>query len=250
MSSELATVDVERLVRGVFRDEWMAKTGIGGVLTAAGLVAILYSFSLIPITVACWALIFGYSLRCMRVKIANAESKLPDWNDLGDLFLSGLTWIALQSIIWACFSVSALLFLLFAVAFAFNMNNSGLSLAITVGSSVLFLAAMALMAAFTAYVMVHFSLQENAKAGFAYIKVAREFFKSPRQLLSGFILATSIQFLFVAVPCITIIGIFVLPSSYFVGTLVSSVVLARHWSTCNNLKYTLPLPAPADSERS
>jgi len=244
MSSELATVDIERLVRGVFRDEWMAKTGIGGVLTAAGLVAILYSFSFVPITVACWALIFGYALRCMRVKIANAEAKLPDWNDWGDLFLSGLTWIALQSIVWALFGLVASLCLLFFVAFAFNLNNAALSIALSVGSSILFLASIALMAVLSAYVMVHFSLEENARAGLAYIKVAQDLCKSPRELISGFILASSIQFLFVAIPCITIIGIFVLPSSYFVGTLISAVVLARHWSSCNNINYTLPVPPP------
>src|SRR5205823_3887761 len=88
----------------------------------------------------------------------------------------------------------------------------------------------------SAYVMVNFAIEENAKAGLAFGKVTRQFMRTPVQLLYGFLLASGIQILSLAIPCITIVGIFLVPSAYFVGMITSSIVLARHWSVCERIE--------------
>lgn len=236
MARELSKkVDVESLVRGVFRDDWMVKTGIGGVLAAGGLVAILYSFTCLPILAAFWALMVGYCLRCMRLKAANPDCKLPEWNEWGDLFLSGITWIALQTGVWlACLSIQALI-LAVCVGYAINDKSSTLSLVWCAAGCCLVSITLAVLAILSAYVMVNFAVEENVKAGLAYIKVARSLLRSPGKLICGFLLASGIQFLAVLIPSLTVIGVFLVPSAYFIGTVVSSIVLSRHWNACNEI---------------
>ncbi len=82
--------------------------------------------------------------------------------------------------------------------------------------------------------MVNFAVEENLRAGFAYIKVLKCLIKNPAQLFSGFLLAIGIQLGFVLIPCLTIIGVFLVPSSYFAGQVLSSLILARHWAVCQD----------------
>lgn len=236
MTSFSKNVDVERLVRGVFHDDWMVKTGVGGVLAAGGLVAILYSFSCLPVLAAFFALMNGYCLRCMRVKAADPDCKLPKWNEWGDLFISGITWIALQTGIWLVFGTLQAVVLAVCVGHAFNEKNSTLSLVWTGVGCGLVSISLALLTLLSAYVMVNFAIEENVKAGLAYIKVARSMLKSPDKLAAGFLLALGFQFLSVLIPCLTVIGVFLVPSTYFIGSMVSSIVLARHWCACNEIK--------------
>ncbi|MBX9688214.1 MAG: DUF4013 domain-containing protein [Candidatus Obscuribacterales bacterium] len=222
-------VDIEKIVKTLMGDEWMVKCGIGGVLAAAALVAILYSFLCLPIFVACEALMIGYCLRCMRQKAANPESKLPEWNEWGDLFASGITWIALQTGIWLFFGSIQGLILAFCCGFAFNEKSPDLSSVWTIAGCGVVSLAVAIMSALSSYTMVNFAIEENKKAAFSFIKVARAFLKYPTHLGGGFLLATGIQWLSVIIPCITLIGVFLVPSSFFVGQVLSSIILARHW---------------------
>lgn len=228
-------VDVQRLVEGVFRDEWMVKTGVGGVLSAGGLVAILYSFTCLPLLAALWAVTTGYSLRCMRLKAADCEARLPAWNDWGDLFISGITWIALQTGIWLSFIAAIALIFALCIGYAFNEKSTTLSLVWTIGGSLFVILILTLLSVLSAYVMVNFAIEENARAGLAYLKITRSLLRSPGKLLCGFLLAAGIQLCAIVIPCLTIVGIFLVPSTSFIGSLLSSIVLARHWCACNEL---------------
>ena len=228
--------DIDRLIKGLFSDDWMVKTGVGGVLSAGALVAILYSLYCLPIFAGFSALAIGYCLRCMRVKAADPEAKLPQWNDWVDLFLSGITWIALQTGIWLSGCCLLAVLLLACLNVAFMEKSSTLSLVWTLSGCTFVFMALALMSLLSAYVMVNFALEENARAGLAYGKVARCLVRSPGRLACGFLLATGIQYLAVIVPCLTVVGIFLVPSSCFAGSIVSSIVLARHWCVCTESK--------------
>lgn len=225
---------METLVRGVFRDEtWMAKIGIGGIVAAGSLVAILYNFVFLPVFAALLAVLIGYYLRCIRTKIADPAAKLPEWNEWGDLFMSGITWLALQTGAWGLVLTLNFILLVFASTFALAEKSSALSQIWTIGACVISILSCTLMAFVSSYLMVNFAVEENIKAGFAYIKVIRSIIANPLALLSGFILASGMQSLSVIVPCATIIGIFLIPSFYFIGQVLSSLILALHWSQVN-----------------
>lgn len=227
------TIDLDHLTRGFFKDEWMVKAGVGGVMAAAALLAFLYSYVCLPISVALWALMIGYCLRCIRHKAANPDCKLPDWNEWGDLFMSGVTWIALQTGVWALIGSIAFFALAYCIGLSFNEKNSALSTVwIALGVSFYFSSIFA-TALISTYTMANFAIGENAKAGLAFIKVTRSIFANPDKLLAGFLLAQGIQSLAVLLPCITVIGVFLVPSVFFIGQILSALVIARHWSACN-----------------
>ncbi|MBX9723872.1 MAG: DUF4013 domain-containing protein [Candidatus Obscuribacterales bacterium] len=227
-------VDVERLLRAVLKDEWMLKTGVGGILAATGIVAILYSFICLPLSAACVALMIGYCLRCMRVKAANPEAKLPDWNEWGDLFLSGITWIALQFGIWVFVLSLQMILMGLAVSCAYTSSSEFLTILWLVRACVTVSASLRFLFVLCAYTMVNFAIEENAKAGLAFAKVAQRLAANPGKLLLGFALAMGIQIAAVLIPCLTLVGVFLVPSAYFAGQMVSAIVLARFWCSCRD----------------
>ena len=233
------SLNIDELVKALFKEtDWMVKVGVGGVLAAAGLVAILYNYICLPIFVAFWALMIGYCLRCMRLKFADAESKLPGWDEWGDLFMSGITWIALQTAVFLVSNTIFAIILGICTGNAFNTKSELHSFLWILLSSVLVLPASAFIAVISSYTMVNFAVEENLLAGLAYIKVLKSLLKNPAHLLSGFLLALGIQLGFVLIPCLTIIGVFLVPSSYFAGQVLSSLILARHWAICQDSSQT------------
>lgn len=230
-SSKVQTINIDELLKAAVKEsDWMVKIGVGGVLAAAGLVAILYNFVCLPILAAFWALMFGYCLRCMRQKVANVESKLPAWDEWGDLFMSGITWIALQTAIFLLSSTVFALILAACTGNAFNTKSETISFLWIGLACILVLPASAFLSILSNYAMVNFAVEENLGAGLAYIKVSKRLLKNPLQLLSGYLLAIGVQLGFVVIPCITIIGVFLVPSTYFAGQVLSSLILAQHWA--------------------
>lgn len=238
MAAQLSkSVDIQYLVKNIFADrDWMVKTGIGGVIAAASLVAILYNYIFLPVCAALWAVMVGYWLRCMRHKCADVESKLPEWNEWGDLFMSGITWIAIQSVIFALTVAVSGLILVNSTGIAFLEKSTRLSFLWIVLPCMFVFVSSAILSLTSAYTMVNFAVEENAKAGLAYRKIVRRLLKFPRVLITGFLLATGIQWLSIILPCLTIIGVFLIPSSFFIGQVVASVVLARHWTATESIE--------------
>ncbi len=227
--ASIKQTDLAAVLKNVFTEDWMARAGIGGMLAAASLVALLYNWFLcLPLYVALWSVMIGYCLRCMRLKVADKNAKLPDWNDWGDLFISGITWMALQTAVWLL-SLSAQI-LLFVFCTKFALDSSNYQLWCYLGTLLLFLTS-GFLSMISSYTMVNFAVEENLKAGLAFAKSSRFLFAAPQVLIGGFLLASGIQFISIALPCITIIGIFLAPSVYFIGQIASSVVLASHWSS-------------------
>jgi hypothetical protein len=232
-------VDIKRLVSGVFVDDWMVKTGVGGMFAAAILVCVLYSlsflsFTLLPLVAAFSALTIGYCLRCMRLKATDPEAKLPPWNEWGDLFMSGITWIALQTGIWLAVYTAQAIVLTICLSYALNEKSLNLSYAWTILGCGYVSVSLFLMFLLTSYLMVNFAIEENVKAGLAYVKVVQVVLRAPVKLVAGFLLASGIQCLAIVIPCLTVVGVFLAPSACFIGSMVSSIVLARHWCACND----------------
>jgi hypothetical protein len=146
--------------------------------------------------------------------------------------MSGITWIALQTAVFLVSNTIFAIILGICTGNAFNTKSELHSFLWILLGSVLVLPTSAFIALVSSYTMVNFAVEENLLAGLAYIKVLKSLLKNPAHLLSGFLLALGIQLGFVLIPCLTIIGVFLVPSSYFAGQVLSSLVLARHWAVC------------------
>lgn len=227
----LATVSVDDAVKGLFKDrDWVNKTGIGGILAAAAVVAGLYHFACLPIVVACWALMVGYTLRVMRTNVADPKAKLPEWNEWGDLFLSGITWIAFQSIVWALMVMTTLVALSFCTMSASApLAPDWQTMLWSIGAVVLPALTCLNLGYVATYVMVHFAVEENSKAAMAYMPVMNRMARHPAHYLTGFLLAIGIQWIAVILPAVTVVGLIVMPSCYFIGQVLSAVILAAFW---------------------
>ncbi|MBX9568427.1 MAG: DUF4013 domain-containing protein [Candidatus Obscuribacterales bacterium] len=229
--SSLEDLHVDRLLRTLLSDDWIFKTGVGGMLVAGSIVAGLYSYMCIPIVVALWALIIGYSLRCMRYKMMNPDCKLPDWGDWGDLFLSGITWVALQTFLWVMIAGIAFGIMILCSAYAIGTKNPVESNIDVILGCLLIGFIYFMFSVLSAYLMVNFAQEENTGAGMAFRKVARRILAEPLKYLSAYFLAVGIQWASFIVPCITIVGVFLLPSAFFIGQAASAAVLGRAWAS-------------------
>lgn len=233
--SSLQDLDVDRLLRTLFSEDWIVKTGVGGMLTAGSIVAGLYSFMCIPIVAALWALMVGYCLRCMRYKLMNPDCKLPDWGDWGDLFLSGITWVALQSIMWIFVGAIAFGITTLCSAYSIGAKNPVESHIDVIAGCLIIGAVTLFFSLVSSYLMVNFAKEENTGAGVAFRKVFKRIAAEPQKYIGAYFLSVGIQWASVIVPCITIVGVFLLPSAYFLGQVASASVLARTWSTTPEL---------------
>lgn len=82
-------MDVGKSFTFMFEDKnWIAKIAIGGLVT-------LFSFLLIPIP-----LLVGYALRTIKNVAEGASVPLPEWDNIGDMYVKGLTAIV-GVVIWA-----------------------------------------------------------------------------------------------------------------------------------------------------
>ena len=234
VKTNLDDLNVDRLLRSLFSDDWIFKTGIGGMLVAGSIVAGLYHYMCIPIVAALWALMIGYCLRCMRYKLMNPDCKLPDWNDWVDLFLSGITWVALQTFFWIFMAAIAFGVMVLCTAYAIASKGAVESnLELVAGCSFITIIYF-IASAISAYLMVNFALEENTGAGMAVRKVIRRILDEPGKYLGAYLFSVGVQWTCVIVPCITIVGVFFLPSAFFVGQVSSAAILARAWGTTPN----------------
>lgn len=230
-TSQQRQININESLRLLFSDEnWMFKTGMGGISIASSLVVLLYTLASIPFVAACFALNTGYNLRLMRQQTVSTETKLPEWNEWGDLFISGLTWIALQTCIWLLGTFVCLAFMLFCSAQAYVQDSLWIS-SIWLGCGILASVLLTLALSFTSsFLMVHFAQEENARAGLAYLYVIKKLSKQPRRYFAIYLVSLGIQMASVLLPILSIVGIFLIPTSIFAGQLASSTLIAKTWA--------------------
>lgn len=233
MSTEplsMNSFDVEQASRSYFKDpDWMFKTGLGGIFAAGMVVLSFYHIICIPVVYALWALCTGYCLRLMRVRSRSLDLKLPDWNDWGDLFLSGITWIALQHLLWLPLIALIAYFQALVISSVFSLSDALLRL-VAITLSCLFSAATLVFFSFlSSFLMVHFACRENSSAAFAVGRVISALKQSPKRLITAYLLAQGIQWGSVLLPALTLIGLFIIPSTFFTGQILSSTLLALAW---------------------
>src|SRR5579883_899600 len=202
MSAELtktAGVDPDDAVKLYLKDpEWMFKSAVGGVMNASALVLVVLYRDMplfIPLCFCLWAVNVGFTLRTIRSKIADPSGLLPKWNEWQDLFISGMSWLAVKTF----FSITAGAFSMGCLLIALVIGSQQLpdwaftTLTVcTVCGIILFNLFVDLLLSVT---MANFAQEENMMAAFAYGKVFQRFFKRPGNFLSAWLLGLGIQWL-------------------------------------------------------
>lgn len=228
-------LDPDLAIKSFFKDpDWVLKTAVGGVWNASSLLLLFFINSypfLIPIMFTLWAINTGYLLRVIRTKLRDPKGVLPTWNDWQDLFVSGMTWLAIITGVIVIFLFMGATNLLIASILAAIKQYSQLFALYMSGSIILLLAFSLLTNLVLAATMANFAQQESSMAAFAYFKVLKRIWKRPGDFFAAWMLGLGIQALSVIIPCVTIIGIFFLPSTTFAGQLIASILLAQAWAS-------------------
>ncbi len=227
-------LDPNMAVKSFFQDsEWIHKTALGGVMNASSMVLLFLvvdSPILIPVMFSLWALNTGYILRTIRERIQVPNGRLPAWNEWQDLFVSGMSWLAvttgflifLATLIGTDLLISSFIGLL-KIPILFTVWMSGSIILLLTLSFLFHLLLLATMA--------NFAQEESMNSAFAFIKVFKRIGARPGDFFSAWMLGMGIQFLSVAAPCATIIGIFFLPSTVFAGQLINASLIAQAWKS-------------------
>lgn len=224
-------LDASGAVRALFGDpDWMFKTGVGGTINALAIVVLMLLGPLsAPAIVAMSALVIGYALRVAKARALGEVDRLPRWENWPELFISGLSWLAIQFALYFAFISVVALVAVFGVTSGAVKLYSGefITWAVT---SVLLVTIFWVFTSFLArFLMIGFAVEEKMTAGFAAGEVLRRARANPRDFICAWLLAVGIQWAAVVLPVLTVVGVFFLPSTIFVGELLAATFAAQVW---------------------
>ena len=234
MSSDLSTgLNPNEALRQIFKDPtWKLVAGLGSTVNAASLVLVSsgrFSLPLLPVAFLVWGASQGYILKVARSSIKDPAAGLPQWSGWADLMISGLTWLAVfcaQVIVF--FSVLYFSLVLGAVRNWLNaLTPEFLYWAygtLVAESLVLFLSSF-----FFPLLMANFAEKERASAAVSVKSALDRLYRKPEQFLLLWLLTTGIYSLAVLVPLITVVGIFFIPLSTFLASVLNTIMLAQVW---------------------
>lgn len=239
-----------------FQDsEWTIKTGIGGLFNALSLVILTINLAFLPISFCLWALVAGYVLsvanldineqntgdqatsefgleRKILPKTNKALPQLPEWRNWLELFVSGLTWIAVATVLLlTTMAVLPFSIILASLCNAFQGTQTGLSGALVwvIASWSLFMIAAAVMSFFASYLMINFAKGQNVTYALSFSQVTERLKNQPLPLIQAWLIYLGLILLSILLPLVTVIGVFLIPSTIFVAQVVGSHLLARAW---------------------
>lgn len=229
-AKRLGRLDCNQALNSFFQDpEWMFKTGIGGTINAVCLVMSVGSPLFLPIVFALWALVAGYILRVLRYKVLSEESKLPVWDNWLELFISGLTWLAIQ------FGLNLILLSAVTVGFIVGEGSGAIKvysptfLPWALGSTLAIALIWGLVSFLTPFLMVSFATEERIQAGFAFLEVFRRAAGNPIDFVAAWLLCIGIRWAALVLPTLTLIGVFLIPSTFFIGEIIAASISAQVW---------------------
>jgi len=233
----LVGLDPNLILKTFFGDQdWVLKSAVGGVMNASSLLLAFFLQDapiLITLIFTLWAINTGYLLRVMRLRIRDPHCKLPVWNEWPDLFVSGMSWLAITTGVMIVVAFLLATDLLIASIFA-GLKAGYLFALWTAGSIMLIIACSLLLNLLLAALMTNFAQEESTVAAFAYIRVLKRISRRPGDFFAAWMLGIGIQWLAVIVPCITVVGVFFLPSTIFASQLISASLLAQAWASAGS----------------
>jgi hypothetical protein len=237
----------------IFQDpDWPIKTGIGGFFNALSLVLLSINPAFLPISFCLWAMVNGYVLSfvstelltCAKSTKLPAESvpdnalgmkkvesvcKLPEWKNWLELMISGLTWAAAGMV----FFIGTVLIFPAGIMLSVSINTSQSNLAGATGFILvtwcLFMLIAPVISLFSSYLMVNFAQEQNIAYAFLLRPVLTRLKHRPLLLIQAWLIHLGLQFLAVLLPLLTVIGVFLIPSTLFLAQAIGGHLLARVW---------------------
>jgi hypothetical protein len=209
--------------------EWTMKAGIGGMIYAFGLVLIFLNILFFPVIICLLALIEGYLITTIQASIADANAPLPKWKGWLELLIAGLTWMAIECLLF----LASLGIVLGALVLGDIMHGDRILhpsfpfWAISVWSLVMLV--FALSSLFSALRMAFFAERQEIGAAFGFGEVLKRLVRFPAPLLQAWLLQTGLFALALLLPIATVIGVFLLPSTIFISQLFGARILAQAW---------------------
>lgn len=222
--------------------DWTFKIGVGGIFNAMSLIVLWGGVMMLPVSFCCWALTTGYVLRVLRSKSRDPQAKLPDWNEWLDLFVSGMSWLAIAY----GFVTMCVLFYLTSMTAIFTyyrelakkvpvspealeaMNTTHSEQIYWVGGATVVVIIMALfLHLFSSILKMYFAGEETMKAGFAFDKAMKLFLARPFDYIYVWLLSLGLLQLSIIVPSLTILGFFFVPSIFFAAQTMTALLYAQ-----------------------
>ncbi len=230
-------LDPNAAFRKIFKDpSWKLILGVGSSVNAATMVLLTsgrFALPLLPVAFLVWAAAQGYMLKVARTVIKEPSDVLPQWSGWADMMISGLTWLALtcaQIIVF--FSVLYFSLILGSIRGWLNALTPEFSYwaygTIFAESLVLFLSAF-----FFPLLMANFAEKERASAALAIKPALRRLYRKPEQFVLLWLLSSGLYAVGLIVPLLTIVGVFFIPLTTFVASLVNTIMLAQVWNAAN-----------------
>jgi len=232
LSSQASTYKLapQQALKAITKDpEWTMKAGVGGLLYAMALVMVLLNPLFFPVSICLLALIQGYCVTLVHRTALETEEKLPDWKGWGELFIAGLTWMAISSVRIFIELVILLGALVIASLYAPDSVLSHRFAPWAIGLWTFLVIFLATTSFFSTYLFASFSAQQDTKAAFALREISRRTAKYPTEMLKGWLLSLGVFGIGVVAPLITVVGAFLLPSTTFIAQILSAQILAQVW---------------------
>lgn len=213
-----------------FRDpDWTFKTGVGGTINAVCLVLGLASPFCSPIVCALMAFTTGYTLRVARARSLSADTNLPAWDNWLELFMSGLTWLAIQVGLFLIAGSAFTICLLAGAATGAIKVYSAKFLAWVLVSFAVSSTAVFLVSLASLFLMINFATQERISSGFNFAELFGRLKERPADFILTWLLSIGLKWLAVVLPIMTVLGAFLVPSTWFIAELLTVSMAARVW---------------------
>lgn len=239
----MAVLDPNLAFRHLVKDpDWTFKVGVGGIFNALSLVVLCGGLMMLPASFCCWALNTGYILRVMRSKMKDPEAKLPDWNDWLDLFISGMSWLAIAygfvmlCILYYFSSMSSIISYYYNLAKKSQIAKDALASAQSAHSeqilwvaaaTVLLIVLACVLHFFSSVLKLNFAKQETMRAGFAYSQAFKIIMTRPADFMYVWLLSVGLLKLAIILPTLTVLGIFFVPSVFFAAQILTALMYAQ-----------------------
>jgi hypothetical protein len=209
--------------------EWTMKAGVGGMIYALSLVLIFLNILFFPLVICLLALLQGYLITTIHDSVADAIAPLPKWKSWGELLIAGLTWTAIE-----CLLFIAITGIVFGVLIVSDILHGDQILhphftiwAVSIWSLIMLFAALSSF--FSAYRLTYFAQRQEIGAAFGFAEIFTRLIRFPKPLLQAWLLQSGLFALALILPIATVIGIFLLPSTIFISQLIGARLLAQAW---------------------
>ncbi len=232
--AKIGSLDYNKIWKEIFSDpEWMFKTGMGGVLNAACFVLFGASPLFFPIVFVIVALLSGYLLSAIRVRLTSPEPGLPQWTDWPVLFVSGLTWLVIELILNVFLALIAGILSLIWFSLRTMTTASPEFIWLFIISGLIFQFAWILLSFVRPYLMVNFALKEKLTAGLDLAVVYSVIKRKPSTFIVAWLVILGLGMAAVTIPIVSLIGVFFLPTTVFLANLSSALIAAEAWQLAN-----------------